>query len=79
MALVQLPCGHTINDEFKDTVCYGEAGHYPLRLPPTVYCKRCDLMHPDCDHPEPVTVCTDCGRRDSGDCSRVPCSLSPTS
>lgn len=45
MMLVQLPCGHVVDDAVMDTVCQ-DGQHYPIGTGPTTFCKRCDLYKP---------------------------------
>jgi hypothetical protein len=43
--IVQLACGHVIDDAIMDTVCTPR-GHYPIGTGPTSFYKRCDLYRP---------------------------------
>lgn len=40
--IVELPCGHRVDDEHYDTVC----PHYPLGAGAGTYCKTHDLFRP---------------------------------
>lgn len=44
--ITKLPCGCTINDEFKSTVHEPDGRHYPIGASPATFCMRCDLYRP---------------------------------
>lgn len=60
--IVDLPCGHRVDDEVSDTVCRppgdpgassgdrDRGGHWPLFASPATLCLHCDLYRPcGCD------------------------------